>query len=627
MNRAATAVAVILALGAAGCASENGTMVRERDVARPRPSDILKAHRAEKAEPSTPAAPPGRRYPGSWTRGPGMPTATVAAAAATVGGRFYSLGGTPPTTQMYDPATGAWSTLAPPPVFRAYTQATAVGTVIYVYGGCISADCSFLASDTWAYDTAADTWTQKAPMPGPRQGLSSDVIGGKIYVAGGYSGGAFTNYTPSLPVTVFDPAADAWTTKAPMPLGRGYGAAGAVNGILYYAGGSATGFGGAPHADVMAYDPAADSWTMRAPLPAPLLYAGGAAYGGRFYVVGGSTVTAASVFTSATWVYDPSANAWSAGPALNDARYFPMTAAGGGTLFVSGSTNGTYSTSFEYATIKGASPANRRIASNEAAPRGPAPAADVAAPASDVDNPSRRAAARPGDYALVIGIEQYSRLPEARYAENDADAMKKHLLALGYPERNIILLKGSQATHSTMQGYVEEWLPKNVKPDSEVFVYFSGHGSPDPKTGDAYLVPWDGDAMFLKSTAYPLKSLYASLGQLKAKRVLVALDSCFSGAGGRSVLASGARPLVSHVDDTAAPAGVTVLSAASGDEITGTIDDQGHGAFTYYLLKAFNDGKLTAKSAYDELKPGVQDEAHRQNREQTPLMLGEDARF
>lgn len=249
------------------------------------------------------------------------------------------------------------------------------------------------------------------------------------------------------------------------------------------------------------------------------------------------------------------------------------------------------------------------------------------APASDVDAPRTRGAARPDDFALVIGIEKYSRLPEASFAENDADAMKKHLLALGYPERNIVLLKGGQATRGAISGYVEEWLPKNATAASRVFVYFSGHGSPDPSTGDAYLVPWDGDAMFLKSTAYPLKSLYASLGRLKAKRVLVALDSCFSGAGGRSVLAEGARPLVTRTEVVEAPAGMTVLSAASGDEITATIKEQGHGAFTYYLLKAFNNGKLTARAAYEELKPSVQDEARRQNREQTPLLLGEDSSF
>ncbi|MDP3543686.1 MAG: ankyrin repeat domain-containing protein, partial [Elusimicrobiota bacterium] len=112
-------------------------------------------------------------------------------------------------------------------------------------------------------------------------------------------------------------------------------------------------------------------------------------------------------------------------------------------------------------------------------------------PVSDVDSPSRRGAPRPDDFAVVIGIEKYSRLPEAAFAENDADAMKKHLLALGYPERNIVLLTGGQATRGAISGYVEEWLPKNATERSRVVVYFSGHGSPDPKTGDAYLVPWD----------------------------------------------------------------------------------------------------------------------------------------
>lgn len=261
-----------------------------------------------------------------------------------------------------------------------------------------------------------------------------------------------------------------------------------------------------------------------------------------------------------------------------------------------------------------------------AAPQHAPPAASSPS-VSDVDNPRSLRPENPDDFALIIGIEKYPRLPEARFAEHDADAVKAHMRALGYPERNIVILKGGLATRGAIQGYVEEWLPKNTKPTSRVFVYFSGHGSPDVKTGDAYLVPADGDTMFLKSTAYPLNSLYASLGRLKAKRVLVALDSCFSGAGGRSVLPEGARPLVARIEAATVPVGLTILSAAAGDEITATLPEQSHGAFTYYMLKALSSGKLTAKTAYEELKPRVQDEAHRQNREQTPQLIGGDAEF
>jgi len=259
-----------------------------------------------------------------------------------------------------------------------------------------------------------------------------------------------------------------------------------------------------------------------------------------------------------------------------------------------------------------------------------APKADVrpAARASDVDAPRYKMSLRPSDYALVIGVERYSKLPSASFAERDADAVRNHLEAMGFPPRNIIYLKGQAATRGALQAYIEEWLPKNVKPESTLFFFYSGHGAPDPKTGDAFLVPWDGDAMFLQSTAYPLKQLYSSLAKLKAREVIIALDSCFSGAGGRSVLAAGARPLVMKINTGVVPQGnMTLFAAASGDEITGSLEEQGHGIFTYYFLKGLNgaakdsSGAVTTKGLYEYLKPNVQDEASRQNRQQTPKLV------
>lgn len=257
-----------------------------------------------------------------------------------------------------------------------------------------------------------------------------------------------------------------------------------------------------------------------------------------------------------------------------------------------------------------------------------APASEKRAPVSDVDSPPAKAAERPDDFALVIGVEEYQSLPKADYGVRDAQTVRKHLEALGYPARNVVSLEGSQATASKLKSYLEEWLPLNVKPTSTLFVYYSGHGAPDPKSGDAYLVPWDGDPKFLKSTAYPLKKLYADLQKTKARSIVVALDACFSGAGGRSVLAQGARPLVAKVDD-GVPASdrLTVLSAASGEEITGSLPEQGHGMFTYFLLKGLTEGRRTAKALHGYLAPRVQDEARRQNREQTPGLAGPDAPF
>jgi len=261
-----------------------------------------------------------------------------------------------------------------------------------------------------------------------------------------------------------------------------------------------------------------------------------------------------------------------------------------------------------------------------------APERAAAAPSfqgsSDVDRPTYQRPENPDDFALVIGIDRYESLPPADFAERDADAVRRHLLALGYPERNIIYLTGPKASRTGIEKYVETWLPLNVKENSRLFVYFSGHGAPDTRDGQAYLVPWDGDAQFLKNTGYPLKRLYAGLNALKAKRIMVAMDACFTGEGGRSVLAKGARPLVSKVDvGTEGSGKLVVLAAAAADEITATDAGQGHGLFTYFFLKGLEakKGQGSAQDLFDYLKPQVQDGARREGREQTPQLLGAQA--
>jgi len=132
------------------------------------------------------------------------------------------------------------------------------------------------------------------------------------------------------------------------------------------------------------------------------------------------------------------------------------------------------------------------------------------------------------------------------------------------------------ATYTDLAKYFEKWLPNNVEVGSSVFIYFSGHGAPDPKTGGAYLVPYDGDPSFIIETGYSLKRMYNALGKLPAKEIIVALDSCFSGAGGRSVIAKGVRPLVMNLQDSMVPPNnMTVLSASSGEQISSTYDEKG----------------------------------------------------
>lgn len=252
----------------------------------------------------------------------------------------------------------------------------------------------------------------------------------------------------------------------------------------------------------------------------------------------------------------------------------------------------------------------------------PAPA-PVPSYRSDVEAPGYRLPEDASKFALVVGVERYQALPPADHAARDAKAVKAHLLAAGYPERNIVFLTDAQAGKSGLEKYLDAWLPKNTDERSTVLFYFSGHGAPEPAKGDAYLMPWDGDAKFVESTGYPVKRLYERLAALKARRVLVAMDACFSGAGGRSVIAKGLRPLVAKVD-TGASGRVASLTASAGDEVTGTDEAAGHGLFTYHLLKGLSakGGRATFKDLYEYLSPKVRDAARRDNRDQTPQLSG-----
>lgn len=257
----------------------------------------------------------------------------------------------------------------------------------------------------------------------------------------------------------------------------------------------------------------------------------------------------------------------------------------------------------------------------EAAPE-PAAPAPAAPPRSDVDDVPARRAARKG-HAVIIGIERYREsLPPALFAAADARIMARYAGAvLGYPEENVALMTDDRASKGDFEKNLERWLANRVEKDDEVFVYFSGHGAPDPKTGDAFLVPYDADPTYIRETGYPLKRLYAELAKLPTQKITVALDSCFSGAGGRSVIARGARPLVS-VKAAEAPAKIAVLSASAGDEISNSYEDRGHGLFTYFLLKGLKASGPDFKAAFDYLKPEVARVARRQyNADQNPQWI------
>ncbi len=230
--------------------------------------------------------------------------------------------------------------------------------------------------------------------------------------------------------------------------------------------------------------------------------------------------------------------------------------------------------------------------------------------------------------AIIFGIENYKNVSPVTFAKRDASIMRHYFEnTLGVPENRIYFQTNDDVSKAEFDKVFspDGWLDKRVKQSSDIYVYFAGHGAPDIKKGEAYLIPYDGDPNYASQTGFSINTMYEQLNSLGAKTVTVFLDACFSGANRESeMLLADARPVFMEVD-AAASGNVTVFSAASGKEISSAWPEKKHGLFSYYLMKgmrgdadANNDKKITVGELADFVKENVSDMAGMLDREQTP---------
>jgi tetratricopeptide (TPR) repeat protein len=143
----------------------------------------------------------------------------------------------------------------------------------------------------------------------------------------------------------------------------------------------------------------------------------------------------------------------------------------------------------------------------------------------------------PRSYALVIGIGQYPNLPPTAkldFAERDAEAVYSILISPeggNFRAENVRKLTGARATLANIRKELETWLPAAAKPDDRVLVYFAGHGFVDPKSGKAFLAPYDLNPNDIAGTGYGMDQLGKIIGSsVQAKWKVLLTDSCHSGA-------------------------------------------------------------------------------------------------
>ncbi|MEA3316626.1 MAG: caspase family protein, partial [Bacteroidota bacterium] len=215
-------------------------------------------------------------------------------------------------------------------------------------------------------------------------------------------------------------------------------------------------------------------------------------------------------------------------------------------------------------------------------------------------------------YALIIGNEDYTKYQtdlnsesNVDFANSDAIVFSKYLeQTIGIPRDNIVLL--TDAIGSEMKREIEKLskLAKYSNGKAELIFYYAGHGFPDEKTKESYIMPVDIGGANVRD-GIKLIDLYNKLTEFPTQKVSVFIDACFSG-GARNQGLLAARSVKIKPKKNQIKGNIVIFSASSGEQSSLPYKEKQHGMFTYYLLK--NLQKTKGNISYKELAKNIIDD-------------------
>ena len=213
-------------------------------------------------------------------------------------------------------------------------------------------------------------------------------------------------------------------------------------------------------------------------------------------------------------------------------------------------------------------------------------------------------------WLFVFAVENYDETDKVVYAKNSAEIFTKAMQKrLGISQRNSYVYIDSKATTTALNDQLDRFL-KNVKQGDSVYFYYSGHGIPDPKTGEAYLLPRDKVVDYVtKEDNLKARNIYYKLSNSNASKVVAFVDSCFSGktdniANYKGVAAGLFRTKKIDFNQNK----MTVLTAGTNNQFSNAHPQKPHRLFSYYLVETMaKESKLDLDLLYSKVYTKVKD--------------------
>ncbi|MFN0196596.1 MAG: caspase family protein [Planctomycetaceae bacterium] len=238
----------------------------------------------------------------------------------------------------------------------------------------------------------------------------------------------------------------------------------------------------------------------------------------------------------------------------------------------------------------------------------------------------------PQNWAILIGVEKYTKAPPLQYTVNDVKRLSETLLSRhGVSRRHILEITDQrkeaayQPTKDALMKKLQEWFTKPKERDS-IIVYFSGHGFRDA-AGKLYLAPLDCDPDNPEPTGIPVEWFRAQLAACPAGFKLLVLDACHAGTEkGAETDSVDANELGTNFEDLER---VVTIASSKANEKSLIWDAKEQSLFSYWLnqgLRGHADRDLNGQIDIDELYEFVSRNVKRTadfkfGRSQTPVRL------
>jgi uncharacterized caspase-like protein len=250
-------------------------------------------------------------------------------------------------------------------------------------------------------------------------------------------------------------------------------------------------------------------------------------------------------------------------------------------------------------------------------------------------------------YALVVGVGKFKNgITPLQYSVRDATLFYRFLLEqAGFSKNNTYFLADQNATSTNIVKYLNG-IRNAAQEDDLVVVYMSSHGTPPDKFGGVYIVTYDTEVNPRERvwhTSVAETVLKDFVENLKARRLVMVLDTCYSNGayraipgflppGGKSLGVGdenegygvstaqgkrlfGAKDIVledqpkqaassgKSIGSSQESYGKVLISASSSGEKSWESDQLRNSVFTYYFVDGMKRSDGSVKDAFDYSKP------------------------